>query len=197
MTEPLAVGIHAVEKANIRGDEVPLVIGCGPVGLAVIAALKIKGLIRSSRRTIPGAARAGCKDGRRRRRRPRALAAVRDLGRTCADVGRAESRAAAVAGDVPALKPALIFECVGIPGLLQQVFEGAPRDARIVVVGVCMETDRAEPFLGIVKELNVQYVLAYTPEEFACALRLIAEGKVDAASMVTASVGSTASPELC
>ena len=44
LTEPLAVGVHAVEKANIRGGEVPLVIGCGPVGLAVIAALKIKGL---------------------------------------------------------------------------------------------------------------------------------------------------------
>ena len=90
---------------------------------------------------------------------------------------------------LPALKPALIFECVGIPGLLQQVFEGAPRDARIVVVGVCMETDRSEPMLGIMKELNVQYVLGYTPDEFASALRLIAEGEVDAASLVTATVG--------
>ena len=44
LTEPLAVGIHAVAKANVRGDEVPLVIGCGPVGLAVIAGLKLKGL---------------------------------------------------------------------------------------------------------------------------------------------------------
>ena len=44
LTEPLAVGVHAVAKANIRGGEVPLVIGCGPVGLAVIAALKIRGL---------------------------------------------------------------------------------------------------------------------------------------------------------
>ncbi len=69
------------------------------------------------------------------------------------------------------------------------MFEGAPRDARIVVVGVCMETDRSEPMLGIMKELNVQYVLGYTPEEFAYSLRLIAEGQVDAASMVTASVG--------
>ena len=34
LTEPLAVGVHAVAKANVRGDEVPLVIGCGPVGLA-------------------------------------------------------------------------------------------------------------------------------------------------------------------
>jgi threonine dehydrogenase-like Zn-dependent dehydrogenase len=90
---------------------------------------------------------------------------------------------------LPALKPALIFECVGIPGLIQQVFEGAPRDARIVVVGVCMETDRSEPMLGIMKELNVQYVLGYTPEEFALSLRLIAEGEVDVASLVTARVG--------
>src|SRR5205809_7296755 len=89
---------------------------------------------------------------------------------------------------LPPLKPALIFECVGVPGLIQQVFEGAPRDARIVVVGVCMETDRAEPMLGIMKELNVQYVLGYTPDEFAHALRLIAEGEIDAASLVTAAV---------
>src|SRR5260370_19417901 len=44
LTEPLAVGVHAVAKANIRGDEVPLVIGCGPVGLAVIAAPELKGV---------------------------------------------------------------------------------------------------------------------------------------------------------
>ena len=76
-------------------------------------------------------------------------------------------RAAAAAGDAAGPKPALIFECVGVPGLIQQTFEGAPRDARIVVVGVCMEPDRIEPMFGIVKELNLQFVLGYTPEEFA------------------------------
>ena len=76
-----------------------------------------------------------------------------------------------------------------MPGLLQQVFEGAPRDARIVVVGVCMESDRSEPMLGIMKELNVQYVLAYTPDEFAGSLGLLAEGKVDALSLLTGKVG--------
>ena len=84
---------------------------------------------------------------------------------------------------------AVIFECVGVPGLLQQVFEAAPRDARIVVAGVCMEPDRIEPFFGIVKELSVQFVLGYTPEEFARSLRLLAEGEVDAASLITAKVG--------
>ena len=43
LTEPMAVGVHAVEKASLGPDDAPLVIGCGPVGLAVIAALRLKG----------------------------------------------------------------------------------------------------------------------------------------------------------
>src|SRR2546426_3423872 len=41
LTEPLAVGLHAVNKARLDPDDAPLVIGCGPVGLAVIAALRL------------------------------------------------------------------------------------------------------------------------------------------------------------
>ena len=190
LTEPLAVGIHAVAKANIRGDEVPLVIGCGPVGLAVIAGLKIRGLhpivaadYSPARRAL--AAKLGA-DIVVDPAQSQPYATWAEHAAMSAEQKAARSPLQAM---LPALKPALIFECVGIPGLLQQVFEGAPRDARIVVVGVCMETDRSEPMLGIMKELNVQYVLGYTPEEFAYSLRLIAEGQVDAASLVTASVG--------
>src|ERR1700759_4044542 len=190
LTEPLAVGIHAVAKADIRGGEVPLVIGCGPVGLAVIAALRIKGL-------HPIIA-ADYSPARRARAEKLGADVVVDPARAQPYATWAEHAAMSAEEKawgppfqmhLPALKPALIFECVGVPGLLQQVFEGAPRDARIVVVGVCMESDRNEPMLGIMKELNVQYVLAYTPEEFAASLRLIAEGQVDAAAMVTAQVG--------
>jgi threonine dehydrogenase-like Zn-dependent dehydrogenase len=190
LTEPLAVGVHAVAKAKIVGNEVPLVIGCGPVGLAVIAALKIKGLhpiiaadYSPARRALAEKIGAGV---------------VIDPARAQPYASWAEHAAMSPEEKAarppfqafwPALKPALIFECVGVPGLLQQVFEGAARDARVVVVGVCMETDRSEPMLGILKELNVQYVLGYTPDEFAACLRLIAEGEVDAAALVTATVG--------
>ena len=44
LTEPLAVGEHAVVKAEVTAEHVPMVIGCGPVGLAVIASLKARGL---------------------------------------------------------------------------------------------------------------------------------------------------------
>src|SRR5690606_11514362 len=45
MTEPFAVGAHAVARARI-GEEpsVVMVVGCGPIGLAVIAALKARGI---------------------------------------------------------------------------------------------------------------------------------------------------------
>lgn len=190
LTEPLAVGIHAVAKANVSGDEVPLVIGCGPVGLAVIAALKLKGL-------HPIIA-ADYSPARRALAEKLGADVVVDPAKTLPfstwtehATMTAEEKAAhpPARSWLPALKPALIFECVGVPGVIQQIFEGAPRDARIVVVGVCMETDRSEPMLGIMKELNVQYVLGYSPVEFASALQLLADGKVDAASLITGKVG--------
>ena len=146
LTEPLAVGVHAVAKANIRGGEVPLVIGCGPVGLAVIAALKIKGLHPIVAADYSPARRAlAAKLGADIVVDPRVSQPYATWAEHAADVGGREGGAAAVPGMLPALKPAVIFECVGVPGLLQQVFEGAPRDARIVVVGVCMESDKSSP----------------------------------------------------
>ena len=44
LTEPLAVGEHAVAMGDPRPEHVFMVIGCGPVGLAVIASLKARGL---------------------------------------------------------------------------------------------------------------------------------------------------------
>jgi threonine dehydrogenase-like Zn-dependent dehydrogenase len=169
LTEPLAVGVHAVEKGLLRGDEAPLVIGCGPVGLAVIAALRLKNI-----RPIVAA------DFSPKRRD----LAVRMGADVVLDPGK-EDPYAKLAAD----KRAVLFECVGVPGVIQQTLEKAPRDAKIVVVGVCMEADAIEPMFGIVKELSLQFVLGYTPEEFARSLRLLAEGAVDAPSLITGKVG--------
>ena len=57
-------------------------------------------------------------------------------------------------------RPAVIFECVGVPGVIDSIMAAAPGNARIVVVGVCMERDHIEPLFGINKELNIQFVLA-------------------------------------
>jgi threonine dehydrogenase-like Zn-dependent dehydrogenase len=169
LTEPLAVGVHAVEKAGLKGDEAPLVIGCGPVGLAVIAALRLRGI-----RPIVAA------DFSPQRRE----LAVKMGADVVVDPAKVQPYAR-----LEPVKRAAIFECVGVPGVLQQMLERVPRDARLVVVGVCMEPDTIEPMFGIVKELSLQFVLGYTPEEFASSLRLLAEGQVDAEVLITGKVG--------
>ena len=84
LTEPLAVGVHAVAKANIRGGEVPLVIGCGPVGPRRDRGAEDQGIAPDRRGGLfAGAPRARRKARRRHRGRSRALAALRDLGRAC------------------------------------------------------------------------------------------------------------------
>jgi threonine dehydrogenase-like Zn-dependent dehydrogenase len=89
----------------------------------------------------------------------------------------------------PPLRPAMVFECVGVPGVLDQLMAAAPRSSRIVVVGVCMEADTIYPMLGITKELNLQFVLGYTQDEFAATLHHIAEGRIPTARLITGHVG--------
>lgn len=52
-----------------------------------------------------------------------------------------------------------------------------------------MQTDAVEPFFGILKQLNLQFVLGYTVEEFAAGLHHIAEGMIDVAPLITGQVG--------
>ena len=77
----------------------------------------------------------------------------------------------------PHLRPCVIFECVGVPGILDQIVALAPANARIVVVGICMGRDSIEPVIAINKELNIQFVTCYTADEFGATLRNIADGR--------------------
>jgi threonine dehydrogenase-like Zn-dependent dehydrogenase len=190
LVEPIAVGVHAVNYARLAGNEVALVIGCGPIGLAVIAALKMRGvspIIASD--YSPGRRALAKRMGADIVVDPRTTSPYTILADSITPAGFDPSRYAALFGTGPARRPALIFECVGVPGVLGQIMEGAPAGARIVVVGVCMETDRLEPFFGIVKQLDLQFVLAYTAQEFADTLGYMAAGRIDVAPLITGRIG--------
>jgi (R,R)-butanediol dehydrogenase/meso-butanediol dehydrogenase/diacetyl reductase len=81
--------------------------------------------------------------------------------------------------------PDVIFECVGVPGMLMTVMSEAPRGARIVVAGVCQQPDTIMPLMGIMKELELQFVLGYRPADFDYVIAMIAQDRVDVAHMVT------------
>jgi threonine dehydrogenase-like Zn-dependent dehydrogenase len=83
----------------------------------------------------------------------------------------------------------VIFECVGVPGIIDGIIASAPLFSRVIVVGVCMQTDTIRPAMAINKEIDLRFVIAYTPLEFRDTLRMLAEGKVDPGPMVTGTVG--------
>ena len=172
LTEPLAVGAHAVAMGRIEKTDAPLVVGCGPVGLAVIAALRRRGAGPIVASDLSPARRA---------------LAERMGAHVVVDPAN-DSPFARLVHEAPG-RAALVFECVGVPGMLDRLCREAPSGARIVVAGVCMEEDRLQPFVPIVKQLQLQFVIGYTPEEFAGTLRAIAEGEIDTAPLVTGKVG--------
>jgi len=86
-------------------------------------------------------------------------------------------------------KRPVIFECVGVPGILDGVIASAPLWSRLVVVGVCMEPDKIRPAMAINKEIDLRFVVGYTPLEFRDTLQMLAEGKVNATPIVTGTVG--------
>jgi threonine dehydrogenase-like Zn-dependent dehydrogenase len=212
LTEPLAVGLHAVRRGEVGKRQVAIVIGCGPVGLAVIGMLKASGV-----RTVVA---SDFSPGRRAlastmgadvvvdpaTESPYSAAAghghlttgpeVFELG-----VGTVEKlqrlplvpwhQVWRVADKLGAATPKhpVVFECVGVPGVIEEIISSAPMYSRVVVVGVCMEPDRIRPAMAINKEVDLRFVLGYTPLEFRDALHLLADGKVDAAPMITGTVG--------
>ncbi len=210
LTEPMAVALHAVNRSEIKKSEVAIVIGCGPVGLAVIAMLKARGVrtviasdFSATRRqlaegcgadvvvnpaenspyenweqfgflgTLPGALELAVGTTEQLRRLPLPWWQV---WRMAENLGLGPKRP-------------IIFECVGVPGVIQNILDGVPIMSRVMVVGVCMEADKIEPVVGINKEIDLRFCMGYTPLEYRDALHLLADGKANCEHLITGTVG--------
>lgn len=171
LTEPLAVGLHAVNKSGVTRGTTALVTGCGPVGLTIIGCLKAKGIGPIIASDLSAA------------RRATALAMGADVV-----VDPATDDIFDVWRKHDAKQPMVMFEAVGARGLINQAMREMPRDGKIVVVGLCMQTDSFEPTYGVLKELTLQFVVTYTPAEFRDAMHLIADGVVEVGPMITGRV---------
>jgi threonine dehydrogenase-like Zn-dependent dehydrogenase len=174
MTEPLAVGFEHARAGEPTRHDVPLVIGCGAIGLGVIAGLKLMGMgpivaadFDAQRREV--AVRMGADivlD-------PRDLSPygpIHGLGNRCAN---------------------LVYECVGKPGLLMQIMNAVGFGARIVVGGFCLEPEKIYVPSGQMRRLKIYFAAGEEQQDLDLALRSILDGKVDVASWVGARIGLT------
>jgi threonine dehydrogenase-like Zn-dependent dehydrogenase len=172
MTEPLAVGLEHARRGKPTKDDAALVGGCGATGLGVIVGLKLMGVgpivaadFHESRREL------ALKMGADIAVDPRTIspyAPLPDLN------GRAVN---------------LIYECVGMPGLLQEIISAAAFEARIVMGGYCMEPEQLYVFSAQNKRLPVHFAAGEEPQDMDLALRTIADGRIDIPAWLGARVG--------
>ena len=113
LVEPLAVGLNAVRRAQLRPGDRVLIVGAGPVGLSVALWCRFFGaqhIVVSD--LVPA-------------RVERSLT----LGATAA-VDASESNVREQVADAAGGQPRVVFDCVGMPGSLQLAIDSVPRGIR-------------------------------------------------------------------
>jgi threonine dehydrogenase-like Zn-dependent dehydrogenase len=172
MTEPLAVGLEHARRGRPTQDDTALVLGCGAIGLGVIAGLRLMGIAPIVAADFHPARRA---------------LAIR-MG---ADVA-IDPREVSPYDPIPDLggrRVNLVYENVGMPGLLQKIIQSVGFDARIVMGGYCMEAEQLYVFAAQNKRLNIQFAGGEEPQDMELALRSIADGRIDVTPWLGESIG--------
>jgi (R,R)-butanediol dehydrogenase / meso-butanediol dehydrogenase / diacetyl reductase len=164
LVEPLAVGLHAVERAHIRSGDRVLVVGAGPVGLSVIT----------------WAARSGASE-----------LVVSDPSSVRREAAREFGATRTVDPEAEPLEPRydVVIECVGLPGMTQVCVGAAGLHGHVVIVGVCTKPDPYVPIAALMKELTMDFVVYYTRREFFSVSDALERDRIDAGAFVTKRVG--------
>lgn len=152
LAEPLAVCLHAVERAGaLKGDNV-LIVGAGPIGLLTAMAARHRGAARVVMTDV----------------RPAALQMARSLGFETPEVE------AAVAGEVD-----VAFEAAGAGPALDTALRAVRRGGTVVQIGNIADTMIPVPVnLIVAKEIALKGSQRFGAT-FAVAVELIASGAID------------------
>ncbi len=172
LIEPLAVGLEHARAGEPQPGEIPLVLGCGAIGLGVIAGLKLKGI---------GPIVAADFDAARR-------AIALKMG---ADIA-IDPRERSPYEPLPELgmkRASLAYECVGKPGMLNAMIAGLGFGARIVMGGFCLEPEQLWVPTAQLKKLKINFACGEEPQDMELALRAIADGLIDVRPWLGAGIG--------
>ncbi|ABB32462.1 zinc-dependent alcohol dehydrogenase [Geobacter metallireducens GS-15] len=170
LVEPLAIGLHAVRLSRGVAGKSVLVTGAGPIGLAVALWCRFFG----ARQVVVS------EFDPERSKMALAMGATHAVDAK-ADVGAQYQE---ITGELPEL----IFECVGIPGLIAQCVDRAAFGAEIVVVGFCMRPDTFVPALAMLKEITVKFSIGNNKSDFQFIVDMLSSGRISVKPMITAAV---------
>lgn len=171
LTEPVAVGMHAAEQADVRPGDTVAVFGCGPIGLAAIAALADRGV----------AGIVGVDPSAQRRNLAQRLGAEAAIDPTHTKVWRElerlHGRRAIPFGHAPATNA--FIEASGSDAVLTEIIDRAGTGARISVVALHYSPVPVNFLSVLMKELTIRGSMEY-PTRFEDALDLLSRRDLSA-----------------
>ncbi|HZF46938.1 MAG TPA: alcohol dehydrogenase catalytic domain-containing protein [Sphingomonadaceae bacterium] len=174
--EPLAVALHGVNLSGLKTGDKVLVLGAGPIGLAV--AFWAKRL---------GAAKVAVQDIS-----PSQQQRAHDMG---ADVfvvdpqNPVESAVQGLGGMAD-----IVFECVGVPGLIAQAVDQVRPRGTILLLGLCTKPDTFNSFAMLGKEVRLVTSAFFTVQEYEVALAALEQGAIAPRLMVTSTIALAETP---
>lgn len=169
LTEPLAVGMHAIRVANLQPGETIVVLGAGPIGLAVVLAAR---LARAGTIVVTDAMDFN-------------LQVARLLGADRALNIKTEDIAGTVKGDTGGLGADCVAIAVGLEPVLKQALQLVRRGGRIVEIGLFDTAPRIEISKLQVGEIGLLGCNMYTRMDFEQVLNALRTGSVDARPLIT------------
>ncbi|WP_010134255.1 zinc-binding alcohol dehydrogenase family protein [Ochrovirga pacifica] len=178
MIEPLAIGCHAVDRADIKEDDIVLVIGAGPIGLGTIQFAQLKGA-KVIAMDIDDAKLEKCKK----------ITKVKDTINALGNVE--EDLKTLLNGDLPTV----ILDATGSPKSMMNTFNYAAAGGTIVFIGLFMGDVVFHDPSFHKKELTLKASRAAMGSDFGRIIRLIEAGKIDASSFITHRIPFDAVPD--
>jgi (R,R)-butanediol dehydrogenase/meso-butanediol dehydrogenase/diacetyl reductase len=176
--EPLAVALHGVNLSGLRKGDQVLVLGAGPIGLAVAFWAKRLGAATVAIQDIAEFQRA----------RAFEMGADVFVVDPADPVGSAEG---ALGGQAD-----IVFECVGVPGLVAQAVEQVRPRGTILLLGLCTQPDTFNSFAMLSKEVRLVTSAFFTVPEYPASLDALAEGAIEPRLLVTDTISLAETPEV-
>ena len=175
--EPLAVALHGLSMSRMRVGDKILILGAGPIGLAVAFWARRRG---AGRVVVQDVAEW---------QRERALAmSAHDFVVDPGDpVGSAER---ALGG-----KADIVFECVGVPGLIAQAIEQVRPRGAIVLLGLCTKPDTFISFNMLSKVVSLITSAFFTRQEYEAALDALDSGAAEPRMLVSDTISLRDTPD--
>jgi (R,R)-butanediol dehydrogenase/meso-butanediol dehydrogenase/diacetyl reductase len=174
--EPLAVALHGVNMSGVKKGDKILILGAGPIGLAVAFWARRKGAANIVIQDISNFQQA------------RAL----DMGANDFVVDPADP----IGGAERALggKADIVFECVGIPGLIEQAVSQVRNRGTILLLGLCTRPDKMNTFAMLSKEVRLITSAFFTRQEYEEALDALNAGAAEPRLLVTDTISLEDTP---